>query len=138
MDALHLLTMTTEIVGIKFQFEQLRDTYRQYLPKVDPRLIEDLLLRQEQNPEKEFMYTIEVFSDGSRNTEDVRNDILANTGMAPSIHDNGTHYVVNHKITLETLYAIQKYPDVIEIKGEYSGAAASRGAAHDRGEFDNE
>jgi hypothetical protein len=138
VDGLHLSSMTTEIVRIKFEFEQLRDLYRQYLPKVDPRLIEDLLLRQERNPEKEFMYTIEVFSDGSRNTEDVRNDILTNTGMVPSIHDNGTHYVVNHKITLETLYAIQKYPDVLEIKGEYSGAAASTGAAHDRGEFDNE
>jgi hypothetical protein len=50
--------------------------------------------------------------------------------MLPSIHDNGTHCVVNDKITLETLEAIQKYPDVLEIKGEYSGAA-SRGAAHD-------
>jgi hypothetical protein len=130
--------MITEIIQVKVQFEQLRETYRQYLPKVDPRLIEDLLLRQEQNPEKQFMYTIEVFSDGSRNTEDVRNDILASTGMVPSIHDNGTHYVVNHKISLETLYVIQKYPDVIEIKGEYCGVAASRGAAHDRGERDNE
>jgi hypothetical protein len=84
------------------------------------------------------LYTIEVFSDGSRNTEDVRSDILATTGMVPSIHDNGTHYVVNHKVTLDTLESIQKYPDVLEIKGEYSGPAASRGAAHDRGERDNE
>lgn len=130
--------MTTEIVEIKAQLEQLQNTYRQYLPKVDPRLIEDLLIRQQQNPEKQFLYTIEVFSDGSRNTEDVRSNILAATGMVPSIHDNGTHYVANHKVTLETLESIQKYPDVLEIKGEYSGAAASRGAAHDRGERDNE
>jgi hypothetical protein len=130
--------MTTEILKIEAQFEQLQNTYKQYFPKVDPRLIEDLLIRQQQNPEKQFLYTIEVFSDGSRNTEDVRSDILATTGMVPSIHDNGMHYVVNHKVTLDTLESIQKYPDVLEIKGEYSGPAASRGAAHDRGERDNE
>ena len=78
--------------------------------------------------------TIEVFSDGSRNPEDVKKDILADTGMTPSIHDHGTHYVINHKISLETLERIQKYTDVQEIKGEYSGSAGSSGAAHDRGE----
>ncbi len=71
--------MTTEIVEIKEQFEELKNKYRQYLPKVDPILIEDLLIRQEQNPEKQFLYTIEVFSDGSRDMEDIRSDILATT-----------------------------------------------------------
>ena len=47
------------------------------LPKVDALLIEDLVIHQLQNPEKQSMYTIEVFSDGSRSTDDVRNDILA-------------------------------------------------------------
>ena len=73
------------------------------------------------------MYTIEVFSDGSRNPEDVKKDILADTGMTPSVHDHGTHYVINHKISLETLERIQKYTDVQEIKGEYPGSAASSG-----------
>ena len=86
------------------------------MPKVDAQLVEDLVIRQLQNPEKQSMYTLEVFSDGSRSTDDVRNDILAATGMVPSIHDNGTHYVINSKVTLETLETIQKYPDVIEIK----------------------
>lgn len=129
---------TTELVHIKKQFEELHNKYRQYLPKVDPALIEDLLLRQRENPGKEFLYTIEVFSDGSRNPEEIRDDILAHTGTVPSIHDNGTHYVITHKITLETLETIQKYLDVLEITGEYCGGAASRGAAHDRGERDNE
>ena len=80
------------------------------------------------------MYTVEVFSDGSRNPEDVKNDIVAETGKA--IYDEGTHYVVNHKITLEMLERIQKLTDVQEIRGEYSGSTASRGAAHERGERD--
>ena len=33
------------------------------------------------------MYTVEVFSDGSRNPEDVKKDILADTGMVPAIYD---------------------------------------------------
>jgi hypothetical protein len=82
------------------------------------------------------MYTVEVFSDGSRNLEDVKKDIVADTGMVPAIYDQGTHYVVNHKKTLETLESIQKYTDVQEIKGEYSGSTASRGAAQERGERD--
>ena len=81
--------------------------------------------------------TIEVFSDGSRNPEGVKKDILADTGMTPSIHDHGMHYVINHKISLETLERIQKYTDVQEIKGEYSGSAASSGAAHERRERDH-
>jgi len=41
------------------------------------------------------------------------------------------HYIVNQKISLETLEKIQKYPDVQEIKGEYSGSYASRGVANE-------
>ncbi|MGC2571201.1 MAG: hypothetical protein WA364_06785 [Candidatus Nitrosopolaris sp.] len=70
-------------------------------------------------------YTVEVFSDGSRSPEVVKKDILADTGMVPSVYEHGTHYVVNHKTTLGTLERIQKYPDVQEIKGKYSTKDAS-------------
>ena len=128
----------SNIEEIKRKYQEFQTACKTTLPKVDALLIEDLVIRQLQNPEKQSLYTIEIFSDGSRNMEDVRNDILSTTGMVPSIHDKGTHYVVNSKLTLETLEIIQKYPDVIEIKGEYSGSASSRGAAHDRGERDHE
>ena len=117
---------------LRRRFQDFRTSCKTILPKVDPLLIEDVILRQ-QEP---LMYTVEVFSDGSRNPEDVKKDIVADTGMVPAIYDQGTHYVVNHKITLETLESIQKYTDVQEIKGEYSGSTASRGAAHERGEHD--
>jgi hypothetical protein len=70
---------------------------------VDPVFVEDVILREQQNPQEQPMYTIEVFSDGSRNPEDVKKDILADTGMTPSIHDHGTHYVINHKKALKLL-----------------------------------
>jgi hypothetical protein len=126
----------SNVEELRRRFQDFRTSCKTVLPKVDPLLIEDVILRQQQNAQEELMYTVEVFSDGSRNPEDVKKDILEDTGMVPSIYDQGTHYVVNHKITLETLERIQKYPDVQEIKGEYSGSAASRGAAHERGERD--
>jgi hypothetical protein len=99
-------------------------------------LVEDVILRQQQNPQEQLTYTVEVFTDGSRDPEDAKKTILANTGMVPEIYDNATPYVVNHKITLEALEGIQKYPDVQEIKGDYSGMTASRGSAHERGKRD--
>ena len=82
-------------------------------------------------PRSNQCYTIEVFSDGSRNPEDVKKDILADTGMTPSIHDHGTHYVISHKISLETLERIQKYTDVQEIKGEFSGKRRFKWSAYE-------
>ena len=83
------------------------------------------------DPQEQLIYTIDVLSDGSRNPDDIKKDILADTGMVPSIYEHGTHYVVNQKISLETLEKIQKYPDVQEIRGEYSGSFASTGAANE-------
>ena len=126
----------SDVEELRRKYQEFRTSCKTILPKVDPMLIEDVILRQQQNPREELMYTVEVFSDGSRNPEDVKKDIVAETGMVPSIYDRGTQHVVNHKITLETLDRIQKYDDVQEIKGEYSGSSASRGAAHERGERD--
>jgi len=68
------------------------------------------------------MYTVKVLSDGSRDPEDVKKDILADTGTVPSVCEHGTHYIVNSKITLEK---IQKYTDVQEIIWEHSGGPSS-------------
>jgi len=128
----------SNIEDIRRKFEEFQTACKTIFPKVDPLLVQDIIIHQQQNPQVQPMYTIEVFSDGNRNPEDVKNDILAETGTVPSIHDHATHYVITHKVTLESLEAIQKYPDVLEIKGEYTGSAASRGAAHDRGERSHE
>lgn len=127
----------SNVEELRTKFQEFQIACKTILPKVDPVFVEDVILREQQNPKEQSMYTIEVFSDGSRNPEDVKQDILADTGMTPSIHDHGTHYVINHKISLETLERIQKYTDVQEIKGEYSGSAASSGAAHERREHDH-
>ena len=78
---------------LRRRFQEFRTACKTILPKVDPMLVEDVILRQKQNPHEQLMYTVEVFTDGSRDSEDVKKTILANTGMIPEIYDNATHYV---------------------------------------------
>ena len=123
--------MTTELVRIKEQFEALQKGYREYLPKVDPALLHDLLLRQMENPHIEPMYMVEVFTKPGVNTEEAREYIISKTGMSPAIYDKGTHYVTNQKLNLEMLKEISNSEDVIEITGDYTGGLGSFGASHE-------
>lgn len=123
--------MTTELLELKLQFEELQKKYRTYLPKVDPALVDNLLLRQMENPDIVPMYLLEVFTKGGLDTEEVRNYIINKTGMSPAIYDNGTHYVTNQKLTLDILKEISDSEDVLEVTGEYTGGLGSYGASHD-------
>jgi hypothetical protein len=122
---------------LKDQFEELQKKYRQYLPKVDPALIDDLLLRQMENPHVTPMYMVEVFTKPGLNTEEVRQYIINKTGMSPAIYDNGTHYATNQKLTLEILREISDSEDVIEVTGDYTGGLGSYGASHEHTGHEN-
>ena len=124
----------SETIEIRNQFEQLQKGYKQYLPKVDPGLVHDLLLRQMENPDVVPMYMLEVFTKPGLNTEEVRSYIIGKTGMSPAIYDNGTHYVTNQKLTLDILKEISDSDDVIEATGEYTGGLGSWGASHEHGD----
>jgi Carboxypeptidase regulatory-like domain len=124
--------MSTTMLEIKDQFLELQKRYQKYLPKVDPELIDDLLLRQMENPRVTPFYMVEVFTKPGLNTEEVRNYIISKTGMSPAIYDNGTHYVTNQQLTLEILKEISDSEDVIEVTGEYTGGLGSYGASHER------
>jgi hypothetical protein len=123
--------MTTELLELKLQFEELQKKYRTYLPKVDPALVDNLLLRQMENPDIVPMYLLEVFTKEGLDTEEMRNYIINKTGMSTAIYDNGTHYVTNQKLTLDILKEISDSEDVLEVTGEYTGGLGSYGASHD-------
>lgn len=125
--------MATELVEIKGQFEELQKKYREHMPKVDPALIDDLLLRQMENPDVVPMFLLEVFTKGGLDTEQVREYIISKTGMSPAIYDNGTHYVTNQKLTLDMLKEISDSEDVLEVTGEFTGGLGSYGASHEHG-----
>jgi hypothetical protein len=71
------------MLEIKDQFLELQKKYQKYLPKVDPELIDDLLLRLMENPRVAPMYMIEVFTKPGLDTEEVRSYIIVKTGMSP-------------------------------------------------------
>ncbi|HEX7033575.1 MAG TPA: carboxypeptidase-like regulatory domain-containing protein [Nitrososphaera sp.] len=121
----------SEVLELKDRFLELQQKYRQHLPKVDPALIDDLLLRQMENPGVVPIYMVEVFTRPGLNVEEVRNYIISKTGMSPAVYDNGTHYAVNQKLTLEMLKEISDSEEVIEVTGEYTGGLGSYGASHE-------
>lgn len=126
--------MSSELMQIKNQFEELQRRYRDHLPKVDPGLLDDLLLRQLENPRDPPMYMVEVFTEPGLDTEKVREIIISRTGQSPAIYDNGTHYATNHRLTLEMLKEISEQEGVIEVTGEYTGGIGSWGASHEHGQ----
>jgi Carboxypeptidase regulatory-like domain len=124
--------MSSTMLEIKDQFLELQKRYQKYLPKVDPELIDDLLLRQMENPRVTPIYMVEVFTKPGLNTEEVRNYIIGKTGMSPAIYDRGTHYVTNQQLTLDILKEISDSEDVIEVTGEYTGGLGGYGGSHER------
>jgi hypothetical protein len=112
-------------------YKGLRTLFETYLPKVDPVLIHDLLVLEQQNPKVEPFYMVEVFTKPGTDSETMRYEIIEKTGMVPAIYDKGTHYVTNHRLTLEKVKEISDSQDVIEVTSEYTGGITGRGASHE-------
>jgi copper chaperone CopZ len=107
--------------------------YEEVLPKVDPKLISDLLLRQMENPRSAPpIYMVETFLEPGTDTQKVRDTIVQETGMAPAIYDNGTHVAVRHPLTLDMLERISNKEGVIEVTGEYDTGTWAASHEHSR------
>jgi hypothetical protein len=100
---------------------------------VDPTLIDDLLMRQQQQKYSNVapFYMIEAFTRPGINPETMRNMIIEKTGMVPAIYDKGTHYETNRRLTLEMLKEISDLEYVVEVTGEYTDGVTARGASHE-------
>jgi hypothetical protein len=127
-----------ELHRLRIEYEKLYAIYDTILPKVKPALIADLLSRgidyYHSDGKNAPMYTVEVFTKKEIDSEEAKMYIIQKTGMVPSIHDHGTHYVTNQKLTLEILKEISDCEDVLEVAGEYSGSCGSIGSVHERSE----
>ena len=128
----------TELSEIRRVFEGLHTLYEIHLPKVHPKLIHDLLMRRRSNPGKDPFYLIEVFTNPEVNSEEMRTYIIGKTGMSPTIHDNGTHYAFNNKLTLEFLKELSDLKNVIAVYGDYMGAVTGVGASHEHEEHEHD
>jgi hypothetical protein len=121
----------SDLNELRQNFRKIQESFSRVLPKVDPQLLVDLLVREQQDPNNSPIYTLEVFMKKGSNPEEIRDRILQRTGTVPSFHDAGTHIVVNHKVSLDFLKFISENENVIEITGDYSGGSASIGARHE-------
>jgi len=103
------------------KFEEFQKACKTILPGVNRHLIEDLILHQQQNLNTEYMYKIETFTRKYADVNKIKKAILDKTGMVPEVYD-GTHYVVNQKLTLETLREIvQCDHNILEVTGAVCG-----------------
>lgn len=123
----------TDVSELRKQFSELQKKYTEYLPKVDPALVHDVLLRQMENPGVAPIYMLEVFTRPGVNTEQARDYIFSKTGHSPAIFDNGTHYATNQKVTLEMLKEISDSEDVVEITGDFTGSIGAYPVSHEHG-----
>jgi len=125
----------SELREIRRVFQGLQTLYEIHIPKADPSLISDLLVREQENPKVAPMYTVEVFTKEGIDPEASRSHIMKTTGMATAIYDKGTHYVTHMRLTPEILKKLNDFEHVLEIMGDYTGTDASTGPRHNLGDF---
>ena len=116
---------------IRIAFNGLQTLYDTYVHKIDPDLVNDLLARQQKDPNSAPFYMVEIFTKHGTDEEAKREFIIRKTGMAPAIYDKGTHYVTNQRLTLELLNELAEPEDVIKITGDFTGNLSGVGASHE-------
>jgi hypothetical protein len=127
----YAVIMTSELQQIRSVFKGLETLYQTYLPKIDPSLFHDLLIREMEKSERAPFYMVEVFTKQGTDSEWCKNHIWNTTGFVPAIYDKGTHYVTNMRLTLEILKTLQDFDFVLEVTGDYTGTLTGRGASHE-------
>jgi hypothetical protein len=124
-----------ELQEIRNVFHGLETLYHTYLPKVDPVLLHDLLIREEQKEheksERAPFYMVEVFTKPGTNSEWCKYHICKTTGFVPAIYDKGTHYATNMRLTLDILKRLDDFEFVEEVTGDYTGTLTGLGASHE-------
>ena len=124
------MSESQEIKEIKRVYAGLETLYQTYFPKSEPYLIHDLLRRLKKDPDIQPIYMVEVYTKPNLDAEVAKQRIFEKTGMVPAIYDKGTHYVTNHKLTMEILKEISDSADVLEVAGDYTGTITARGSSH--------
>lgn len=132
-------TPDSELQQIRSVFQGLQTLYQTYLSRVDPVLIDDLLVREldRTTKDKSYLsppsslppfYLVEIRTVKGTNQEEMKNFLFDRTGFLPSIHDNGTRYVTNLRLSLEVLKDIceSKEGTIVWISGDYTGGISGR------------
>lgn len=123
---------TDELKQIRLVFQGLQTLYQTYFPKVDPALIDDLLVRElnKKSEEKSTLppfYLVEIRTVKGTDQEMMKSMIFEKTGFLPSITENGTHYVANMRLSVELLKQIcTSQKGIVKVTGDYTGGIGGR------------
>jgi hypothetical protein len=123
---------TDELKQIRMVFQGLQTLYQTHLPKVDPALIHDLIIRELVKTSKNTsslppFYIVEIRTVKGTDQEMMKSMIFEKTGFLPSITENGTHYVANMRLSLELLKEFcESQKDIVKITGDYTGGIGGR------------
>jgi hypothetical protein len=116
-----------ELQELRIGFQGLQTLYQTYLPKADPMLINDLLVREQENDRPNASlstsyYRVEILTNEGTESQRMSDVIHRKTGFFPLIHDNGTRYVLNMVLNLELLRGICNSDEsIIKVTGYYAG-----------------
>jgi hypothetical protein len=125
---------SNELQEIRRVFQGLQTLYQLHLPKINPALIHDLLVCEQEEAEKSTstsssppFYMVEISTTKGTDPEKMKNMIYEKTGLLPAIYENGTHYVANMRLTLELLRALSDSEDgIVRVTGDYTGGISGR------------
>jgi hypothetical protein len=117
-----------ELQEMRIVFQGLQTLYQAYLPKADPLLVNDLLVREQPDYRPKdplptsYYYTVEILTKDGEEVERMRELIHNKIGLFPSVYDNGTRFVLNMELNLEMLRDIcNSDENIIEVTGHYAG-----------------
>jgi hypothetical protein len=113
----------SEVEDVVKKFNILDDVLKKVFSKVDPLLVVSLIFDRKAN--EKHIYTIEAILKPGENMKALREEVIENTGMAPSFYLSGTKMIVSHTLDLELLKWINDREDVISTKGSKFSAGGS-------------
>lgn len=125
-----------EFGDLKKQYGELRGMYEKYFPKVEPKLVEELVsVGSDSADSKDRLYALQVVGKEGSSLGRVKQYLSDKTGRVPTEYEGGTHYVVNVYPTLDMIKDIQDFEEVERISGDYTfGSYSMHGVHEHRGE----
>jgi hypothetical protein len=115
------LTANAAAQDIQIKYDEFRKSCMTILPKIDPKLIEDFLFRQQDVSDIKPKYSLEIITKEGLDTQNMKDLIWNKFGKLPVIDYNGTYYRIEHTITLEMLKRLCDYDFIVGVKGSYVG-----------------
>ena len=91
------------------------------IPKIDRKLVEDLLYHQQEDPNTKPKYFIEVTTKKRFGYTKIKDLVWSKFGEMLDIDNHGTYYRLGHTLTLEALKQLSAYDYVLNVKGSHLG-----------------